>query len=105
MRDQGRPSRSGFGISVSGFGILESGILVYFGNWVDDFGGGEGCGHGRVYIADDHDEVGPLLHEHLFIGHQDLARLLRVGAVAHAKVDVGLGQARSSKKESDILTS
>ena len=60
---------------------------------VDDFGGGEGCGHGGVHIADDHDEVGPLFDEQLFVGDHDLAGLLGVRAVSHIEVDVGCGQA------------
>ena len=76
---------------VLGTGYWE--LVLGIGNRVDDFRRGDGCGHGGVHVADDHDEVGPLFHEKLFVGDHDLAGLLGVRAVPHIEVDVGRGQA------------
>ena len=60
--------------------------------------GGDGTGHGRIDVADDDDQIGPLLQADLFELDHDPRRLLGVGAAADLQVDIRLGHAEIDEK-------
>ena len=56
------------------------------------------AGRSGIHITDNHHQVGPAFHKHLFIGDHDIAGLFGMGAAADTQVDIRAGQAQVVEK-------